>query len=70
MSGVFSIRRPRGKAAASQASLAQPPDEWKHSVTELSVRVAEVEKTEEELLTMVHVLQRQVRELKGPTPDP
>jgi hypothetical protein len=65
---VFSIRPPRGKGATSQQTLAPHPDELKQSVLELSKRVTETEKKNEEgrleLLTMISVLQVQIKELK------
>ena len=74
MSGVFSIRPLRGKAAASQESRAQHPDELPQCVTELSERVTAMEKANGEvrsqLMAMISVLKHQVTELKGKAPEP
>lgn len=71
---MFSVRAPRGKAAASKA---RHPDELKQSVVELSKRVTAMEKmlasSEEgrvELLAMISVMQLQIKELKDKAPKP
>lgn len=76
-SGVFSIRRPRGKAKASsseQSTLQEKTDELKQLVINLSERVIDLEKgqaaTEAEkvhLVTRIASLELQVARLKKVT---
>ena len=74
MSGMFSIRPLRGKAAASQESRAQRPNKLPQCVAELGERVAAMEKANGEvtlqLMAMISVLKHQVAELKGKAPGP